>query len=202
MLVSKGTKVVLSGIRLDARGAGIAFNGIKMTVNARDTAQSCRAILRCIKRSMRSTALCVVLALTLLSCDRGSYGVVTHRGPDGRPDQWVMQISKDEYQISIDTNGDGKPDLIKTVSGDKLVEIQSDRNFNGQVDLVQQYSHGVLVREIRDDDYDGRPETVKTFRPDGTVAIVERDPEERGAITIVEYYDSAGHLTRRDVRAR
>ena len=151
---------------------------------------------------MRSTALFVALALTLLSCNRGSYGVVTHRARDGRPDQWVMRISKDEYQLSIDNNGDGKPDLIKTVRGDKIVEIQSDRNFNGQVDLVQQYSRGVLVREIRDDDYDGRPETVKTFRPDGTLAIVERDPEERGAITVVEYYDNTGRITRREVRAK
>jgi hypothetical protein len=142
------------------------------------------------------------LALTFLSCDRGSYGVVTHRGRDGQPDQWVTRISKDEYQISIDSNGDGKPDLIKTIRGDTLVEVQSDRNFNGQVDIVQQYSRGVLVREIRDDDYDGRPETVRTFRPDGTLAIVERDPDQRGAITVVEYYDHAGRMTRREVRAK
>jgi len=151
---------------------------------------------------MRRAALFAALALSLLSCDRGSYGVVTHRGRDGQPDQWVMRISKDEYQISIDTNGDGKPDLIKTIGGDKIIEVQSDRNFNGQVDLVQQYARGVLVREIRDDDYDGRPETVKTFRPDGTLAIVERDPEQRGAISVVEYYDASGRMTRREVRAR
>ena len=151
---------------------------------------------------MRRAALFAALALTLLSCDRGSYGVVTHRGRDGRPDQWVMRISKDEYQISIDTNGDGKPDLVKTVRGGKIVEVQSDRNFNGQVDLVQQYSRGVLVREIRDDDYDGRPETVKTFRPDGTLAIVERDPDQHGAISVIEYYDTAGRMTRREVRAK
>ena len=151
---------------------------------------------------MRSATLLVALALTLLSCDSGSYGAVTHRGRDRRPDQWVTRISKDEYQIAIDTNGDGKPDLIKTFRGDEIVEIQSDRNFNGQIDLVQQYSHGVMVREIRDDDYDGRPETIKTFRPDGTLAIVERDPNERGAISVVEYYDNAGHMTRREVRAK
>jgi len=151
---------------------------------------------------MRRAALYVALALTLLSCDRGSYGVVTHRGADGRPDQWVKRISEDEYQIGIDGNGDGKPDLIKTVKGDKIVEIESDRNFNGQVDLVQQYLHGVLVREIRDDDYDGRPETVKTFRPDGTLAIIERDPNQSGTISIVEYYDNAGHMTHREVRAK
>jgi hypothetical protein len=151
---------------------------------------------------MRRVALCVVLALMLLSCDRGSYGVVTHRGGDGRPDQWVKRISEDEYQISIDTNGNGKPDLIKTIKGDKLVEVQSDRNSDGQADLVQQYRHGVMVREVRDDDYNGRPETVKTFRPDGSLAIIERDPNQSGAITVIEYYDNAGHLTRREVRAK
>ncbi len=151
---------------------------------------------------MRRAALVVTLALTLLSCNRDSYGVVTHRGLDGRPDQWVARISEDEYQISIDTNGDGKPDLIKTVKGNQIVEIQSDRNSDGRVDLVQQYLHGVLVREVRDDDYDGRPETVKTFRPDGTLAIIERDPNQSGAISIVEYYDNAGHMTHREVRAK
>jgi len=151
---------------------------------------------------MRRAALYVALALTLLSCDRGSYGVVTHSGRDGRPDQWVKRISQDEYQISIDTNGDGTPDLIKRVKGDTIVEVESDRNFNGQVDLVQQYSHGILVHEIRDDDYDGRPETVKTFRPDGTLAIVERDPNESGAISVIEYYDNTGHMTRREMRPK
>ncbi len=151
---------------------------------------------------MRSAVLFLALALTLLSCDRGSDGVVTHRGRDGRPDQWVTRISSDEYQISIDTNGDGKPDVIKTVRNNQIVEVQSDRNFDGHVDLVQRYAHGVLVREIRDDDFDGRPETVKTFRPDGTLAIVERDPEERGAISVVEHYDDRGRMTRREVRAK
>jgi hypothetical protein len=151
---------------------------------------------------MRRVALYVALALMLLSCDRGFYGIVTHRGVDGRPDQWVKRVSEDEYQISIDTNGNGKPDLIKTIKGDKLVEVQSDRNSDGQADLVQQYRHGVMVREVRDDDYNGRPETVKTFRPDGSLAIIERDPNQSGAITVIEYYDNAGHLTRREVRAK
>ena len=151
---------------------------------------------------MRRAALYLTLALTLLSCDRGSYGAVTHRSFDGRPDQWVKRLSEDEYQIAIDTNGDGKPNLLKTIKGDNIVEIQSDRNSDGQTDLVQQYLHGVMVREIRDDDFDGRPETVKTFRPNGTLAIIERDPNQSGAIGIVEYYDSAGHLTRRDVRTK
>ena len=173
-----------------------------MIANVRSRQQSWSAVGRRALESSRSAALIVALALTLLSCNRSSGGVVTHRGRDGRPDQWVSRISKDEYRISIDTNGDGKPDLIKTVRGDKIVEVESDRNFNGQVDLVQQYSRGLLVREIRDDDYDGRPETVKTFRPDGTLAIVERDPHERGAITVVEYYDSSGRMTRRELRAK
>jgi hypothetical protein len=138
---------------------------------------------------------------TLVSC-QGARRVVTHRGRDGRPDQWVMRISKDEYQILVDSNGDGKPDVIKTVKGDQIVEVQSDRNFNGEVDLVQQYSNGVLIREIRDDNFDGRPETVKTFRPDGTLAMIERDPSEHGAIMVVEYYDEAGHMMRRDVRKK
>jgi hypothetical protein len=151
---------------------------------------------------MRRAAVSLALALMLLSCEHRSYGVVTHRGADGRPDQWVTRINKEEYQISIDTNGDGKPDLIKTVNGDKVVEIESDRNSDGQVDLVQQYLHGVMVREVRDDDYNGRPETVKTFRPDGTLAIIERDPKQSGAISVIEYYDNAGHLTHREVRPK
>jgi hypothetical protein len=151
---------------------------------------------------MISAVLSVALALILISCDGRSYGVVTHRGRDGRPDQWVIRIDNDEYQISIDTNGDGKPDLVKTVRDNETVEVQSDRNFNGKVDLVQQYSRGVIVREIRDDDFDGRPETLKTFRPDGTLAILERDPAESGAISMVEYYDNSGRLTRREVRSK
>ena len=151
---------------------------------------------------MRRAALYLILALTLFSCDSGSYGAVTHRGRDGRPDQWVKHISKDEYKILIDTNGDGRPDLIKTVKGERIVEIESDRNFNGQIDLVQQYIGGVMVREIRDDNYDGKPETVKTFRPNGTLAIIERDPQGHGAIDVIEYYDQSGKMTRREVHAK
>jgi hypothetical protein len=151
---------------------------------------------------MGRAALYVALALTLLSCDRGSYGVVTHRGRDGRPDQWVQRISPDEYQISIDTTGDGNPNVVKSYKDNELVRIESDRNFDGKVDLVQEYSHGILTHETHDDNFDGRPETVKTFRPNGTLAIVERDPNERGVIDIVEYYDEAGRLTRREVRKK
>jgi hypothetical protein len=46
MLVSNGTKVVLSEIRLDAWGAGISFNGIEMTASARSRQQSCGAVRR------------------------------------------------------------------------------------------------------------------------------------------------------------
>jgi hypothetical protein len=151
---------------------------------------------------MRSAALLVALALILNSCGGHSYGVVTHRTPDGRPDQWVMRISPDEYQLSIDTNGDGKPDVVKTFKNNEIVEVQSDRNYDGKVDLVQRYARGILVREIRDDDFDGLPETVKTFRPDGTLAIVERDPDGYGKIGIVEFYDNNGHLTHREVRPK
>jgi len=48
----------------------------------------------------------------------------------------------------------------------------------------------------------GRPETVKTFRPDGTLAIVERDPNQAAAISIVKYYDNSGRLTHRAVRVK
>jgi hypothetical protein len=111
-------------------------------------------------------------------------------------------MSKEQYQLAIDTNGDGHPDIIKTFNSNVLVRIESDRNFNGKVDLVQEYSHGLLVREIHDDDFDGRPEAVKTFRPSGTLAIVERDPEERGIIDEVEFYDDSGRLIRREVRRK
>lgn len=139
---------------------------------------------------------------SLASCSRDTPGNVTHRGPDGRPDQWVRRIGPNEYQLAIDTNGDGRPDVVKTFRDDAVVEVEIDRDFNGQVDLVQQYVNGVLIRETRDDDFDGKPETVRHFRPDGTVAIVERDPSERGAIDVVEYYDKAGRLTRREVRPK
>jgi len=83
---------------------------------------------------MRGAALYAALALTLLSCNRGAYGVATHRGRDGRPDQWVRGVSGDEYQIAIDANGDGKPDLIKDVKRHRILGIESDWNIDGQVD--------------------------------------------------------------------
>lgn len=84
--------------------------------------------------------------------------------------------------------------MVKTYKNNRIVKIEDDRNFDGKVDLVQEYARGVLVREVRDDDFDGKPEAIKTFRPNGTLAIVERDPQERGYIDIVEYNDASGKL--------
>ena len=119
-----------------------------------------------------------------------------------RTPQWVDRTSPTEYRLAIDTNGDGRPNTIKTVKVGAVVQVESDRKFNGQVDLVQQYSKGILVRETRDDDFDGKPEMIGHFRLNGTVAIVERDPQERGAADIVEYYDKSGHLTRRKLQPK
>jgi hypothetical protein len=142
----------------------------------------------------------VALALTAVSCTKAQSPIVTHRTADGRPDQWVVRISPDEYQLAIDSNGDGKADVVRTFRDNEIVRVESDRNFNGKVDLVQEYSHGVLTREVHDDDFDGLPEEVKTFRPNGTLAIIERDPKERGTIDVVEYYDNHGRMTRREER--
>src|SRR5713226_7139615 len=151
---------------------------------------------------MRKAAIFLAaLAFSFISCSRKPDGTVTHRGLDGRPDQWVYRISRDEYKIAIDTNGDSQPDVVKTYKDSELVDIESDRNFDGQVDLVQVYSHGVLIREIHDDDFDGKPEKIEEFRH-GKLAIVERDPNERGSIDIVEYYDDSGKLIRREVRKK
>jgi len=149
----------------------------------------------------RATIFLAALAFSFISCSRAPDGTVTHRGRDGRPDQWVYRIDKDTFKVAIDTNGDGRPDVVKTYKDNELVEVESDRDFNGQVDLVQEYSHGVLIREIHDDDFDGKPETIKEFRH-GKLAIVERDPQERGYIDIVEYYDDSGKLIRREVRQK
>jgi hypothetical protein len=91
---------------------------------------------------------------------------------------------------------------VKSYKNNELVRVESDRNFNGQTDLVQEYSHGVLVRETHDDDFDGKREMIKTFRPSGTLAIVERDSQERGYIDMVEYYNDSGKLIRREVQSK
>jgi hypothetical protein len=151
---------------------------------------------------MRKPAIFLAaLALGFICCNREPDRTVTHRGRDGRPDQWVYRIDKDTYKIAIDTNGDGRPDVVKTYKDNQMVEIKSDRNFDGKTDLVQVYSHGDLIREIHDDNFDGKTETIKEFRH-GKVAIVERDPQERGYIDIVEYYDDSGKLIRREVRQK
>ena len=106
----------------------------------------------------------------------------------------IYRIDKDNYKVSIDTNGDGRPDAVKTYKDSELVRVESDRNFDGQVDLVQEYSCGVLIRELHDDDFDGKIETIKDFR-NGKLAMVERDPKERG-----EYYDDSGKLIRLENR--
>jgi hypothetical protein len=141
------------------------------------------------------------LAFGFISCSRAPDRTVTHRGRDGRPDQWVYRISKDSYKLAIDTNGDGRPDVVKTYKDNELVEIESDRNFDGKTDLVQVYSHGVLIRAVHDDNFDGKPEKIQEFRH-GKLAIVERDPQERGYIDVVEYYDDSGKLIRREVRQK
>jgi len=151
---------------------------------------------------MRKAAIfLVMLAFSFMSCSREPDGLVTHRDHSGRPDQWIYRISKDAYKLAIDTNGDGHPDLVKTYKDNEIVQVESDRNFDGQIDLVQEYSHGVLIREVHDDNFDGKPETIKEFRR-GRLAIVERDPKERGSIDIVEYYDDSGKLVRREVREK
>ena len=150
---------------------------------------------------MRKAAiLWMVLAFGLISCSRPDR-TVTHRGRDGRPDQWAYRIDKDSYKLAIDANGDGRPDVVKTYKDNELVEIESDRNFDGKTDLVQVYSHGVLIREVHDDNFDGKPEKIEEFRH-GKLAIVERDPQERGFIDVVEYYDDSGKLIRREVRKK
>lgn len=151
---------------------------------------------------MRKAAIFLAaLAFSVISCNQQPARTVTHRGRDGRPDQWVYRIDKDTYKIEIDTNGDGRPDVVKTYKNNEMVEIESDRNFDGQVDLVQEYSHGILIREVHDDNFDGKPEKIEEFRH-GKLAIVERDPQERGYIDIVEYYDDSGKLIRREVRKK
>jgi hypothetical protein len=141
------------------------------------------------------------VAFAIISCTKQPDGRVTHRGRNGHPDQWVYRIDKDTYKIAIDTNDDGRPDVVKTFRDKELVRVESDRNFDGKVDLIEEYSHGILIREVHDDDFDGKPETIKGFRH-GKLAIVERDPQERGYIDIVEYYDGMGKLIRREVRTR
>jgi hypothetical protein len=151
---------------------------------------------------MRKTAIFFVLALIFICCSQEPYGTVAHRGPNGSPDEWVYRIDKDSYKIAIDTNGDGLPDVVKYYRNNELVRVEHDRNFDGKVDLVQEYSDGVLIREVHDDDFDGKPETIKTFRPDGTLAVVERDPQERGYVDVEEYYDDSGKLIRRELRSK
>lgn len=150
---------------------------------------------------LKAGILWLLLAFGLTSCTRESDGAITHRGRDGRPVQWIYRIDKESYKIAIDTNEDGRLDVIKTYKDGEVVKIESDRNFDGRTDLVQVYLHGELISEVHDDDFDGRPEKIEKFRH-GKLAIVERDPQELGYIDIVEYYDDAGKLIRREVRRK
>ena len=86
---------------------------------------------------MRRAALYVALALTPLSCDSESYGVATHCGREGPPDQWIRRISPDKYQIALDTNCGRKADLLKDLSGRRMTVAESDRDFDGRLDLHQ-----------------------------------------------------------------
>jgi len=104
--------------------------------------------------------------------------------------------------MSLDRNGDGRPDVTWTYHDRKIARIERDRNFDGKVDLVQVYSQGVLAREFHDDNFDGKPESIKTFRFDGTLAMIERDPQERGYVAVAEYFDRSGKLVRRETRGR
>jgi len=151
---------------------------------------------------MRKAAIFLaVLAFGFIYCSREPDRTVTHGGRDRRPNQWIYRIDKDTYKIAIDTNGDGRPDVVKTYKNNEVVEIESDRNFDGHTDLVRVYLHGDLIREVHDDDFDGKPEKIEEFRH-GKLVLVERDPQERGYIDIVEYYDDSGMLIRREVRKK
>lgn len=149
----------------------------------------------------KAESLLLVLAFCFIACSREPYGSVTHRDPEGRPDQWVYRINRDIYKIEFDTNHDQRPDVIKTYEHNRLVEIESDRNFDGQVDLIQNYSGGTLIREVHDDNFDGKPEMIKVFRR-GKLAMVELDSDECGYVDVVEYYDDTGKLIRREVRGK
>src|ERR1700732_3250791 len=151
---------------------------------------------------MRKAAIFLAaLAFGFIFWSRKPDGAVMHCRPAAHPDQWVYRIGQDSYKIAIDTNGDGRPDVVKTYKDNQVVEIESDRNFDGKTDLVQVYAHGDLIREIHDDNFDSKPEKIEEFRH-GKLAIVARDPRERGYIDIVEYYDDSGKLIRREVRQK
>jgi hypothetical protein len=150
----------------------------------------------------KAPILLAALAAALICCSRDDFGTVAHRNRDGQPDRWVAGIDSATYKVSFDRNGDGRPDFTKTFNHNLIERIEDDRNFDGKIDLVQMYSDGVLVREVHDDNFDGKPESIKTFRPNGTLAMIERDPQERGYVQVAEYYDASGKLTRRETRSK
>ncbi|MGO9057224.1 MAG: hypothetical protein ACLQU2_07520 [Candidatus Binataceae bacterium] len=128
-------------------------------------------------------------------------GTIHNRDRNGRPDEWIYRLGKGDVKREFDTNGDGRPDLVKFYQNNQLIRVERDRNFDGKPDLIQEYDRGVIVREIHDDDFDGKPEMIKIFRK-GVLAILERDPQERGVVDIAEYYDDRGNLVRREVRQK
>jgi hypothetical protein len=149
-------------------------------------------------RKMIRRAAPILLAAGLICCGRTPHGAVARSeraGGEGHP-------ASGTCRMPLDRNGDGRPDVTRTYHDQKIARIERDRNFDGKVDLVQVYSRGVLAREIHDDDFDGKPESIKTFRPDGTLAIIERDPQERGHVAVAEYFDHSGNLLRRETRGR
>ncbi len=150
----------------------------------------------------KAPILLATLAAVLICCSREDFGTVAHRNRNGRPDRWVERIDPATYKVSFDRNGDGRPDVTKTYKNNLIERVEDDRNFDGKVDLVQVYSHGVLVREVHDDNFDGKPESIKTFRSNGTLAMIERDPQEHGYVEVAEYYDDSGKLTRRETRTK
>src|ERR1700693_2283672 len=102
-------KCVLSGIRLDVRGAVIPFKGIEMIPNVRSKQQSCQETRRSRREGLRSAD---IMSLAFKPLSDNSYAVVALpreatpdriSGPTGSP--------ADAYQI-----------------------IWIDRNFGGEVE--------------------------------------------------------------------
>jgi hypothetical protein len=194
-----------SAERLEAFSKPYSLSGWARRNNASRIKYHCERIFRALQKAMRALpSMCPALSLILFlfSCSRSPVADgVYDRDRDGRPDEWVYRLSKTEVKHEFDTNGDGRPDVTKFYKNGQLVRIERDRNFDGQPDLIEEFDHGVIAREIHDDNFDGKPEAIKTFRK-GKLAILELDPEERGAIDVAQYYDEEGHMIRRDVRAR
>ena len=130
-----------------------------------------RARLQVYEQIMRGVTCipsALLLGIMVAACNRLPVAASIHPGSG-------------EIKMEFDTNGDGRPDVTKFYKNNQLIRVERDRNFDGKPDLIQEYDRGVIVREIHDDDFDGKPEMIKIFRK-GVLAIIERDPLERGAI--------------------